>query len=346
MRNRGIAISFICLVLAACGGGGVEQRDTSHEGSENRNQSGEFALTIKWNGVLYGSPRVTPGGSETLWFGSGDELEISSSAPVTWNASLNGVSSSVKSITPLVWNSVLRHLTSTTVTITATAVADPAKSASVTLDFYGRPPFAKLGDSYTYAITSTLNDGSITDRVISLTVSDVTPDNNNFVFDEYNGTNQLTERSVHDIYGNTLSALSNVPGSVLCTYAPAETLLTYPMRLGQTYNATWTNTCGSGSRGYFENGALTGTPLRYELVTIPAGTFNALKVQRTQMITDSTDPNLAASPTKGFRIDETCWVDVNTGRNVKCMQTRTWSNAVPANYLTSRTVVLTSFTKH
>ena len=83
--------------------------------------------------------------------------------------------------------------------------------------------------------------------------------------------------------GQVLTTLNN-NNQVTCTYAPFGLGPTYPLTVGANWTNNYTETCGTNAAVSF---AETGTVLDLESITVPAGTFSALKLQNTLVYTDA-----------------------------------------------------------
>jgi hypothetical protein len=123
---------------------------------------------------------------------------------------------------------------------------------------------------YTQTVTAVAGDGTITEMQQNTT-------NNSTVV---NGTNYtpLTETETYDGTSGqetsyTYTAVSGEP--ITCTYDPRDGGPDFPLRVGQTWSISYTFACGSESPITYQQ---TGSVVDVESVTVPAGTFNALKL--------------------------------------------------------------------
>ncbi len=118
----------------------------------------------------------------------------------------------------------------------------------------------------------------------------------------------------------------------------------FPLSVGQTWNTSYTQTCAdNGFNGSCsivgQNTAVTytdkGSVVDVESVTVPAGTFNALKLQSTINFTNAAGTNITRNVTE--------WRDTNTGHVVKAISANTYSGTMPTTgYVVQRTVSLQS----
>jgi hypothetical protein len=121
-------------------------------------------------------------------------------------------------------------------------------------------------------------------------------------------------------------------GTGTCTYDPNGSGPPFPVSVGQTWQLQYTLSCnGSAPINYTQDG----TVVDAEPVTVPAGTFNALKFQSTLTWTDSEGTTRQNSVTN--------WRDIETLRSVKQLHTYTLSGTPPTgDYLVSSTQELQS----
>ena len=130
-----------------------------------------------------------------------------------------------------------------------------------------------------------------------------------------------------------LSGPITIDNSNLCTFTPNGGGVTFPTTVGATWNMTYSKKCGTNGtpQPFTNSGAVVGV----ESVTVPAGTFSALKILSTTTYSTSTGTNV---------IDNTStWRDVNTGRVVKTFDAYSYSGTLPASgYVTQETTVLQS----
>lgn len=120
--------------------------------------------------------------------------------------------------------------------------------------------------------------------------------------------------------------------SITCTYDPHGSGPDFPVKVGQTWNLDCTVTCGNNAPvSYTQNGVVSDV----ESVAVPAGIFNALKLQSTVTWTDA----------KGTTHTQTTsnWRDVATSISVKQSSTTTYAGTLPTNgYPVSRDIVMQS----
>jgi hypothetical protein len=114
-------------------------------------------------------------------------------------------------------------------------------------------------------------------------------------------------------------------GTGTCTYDPNGSGPPFPVSVGQTWQLQYTYSCNGGAPiSYTQNG----TVVDVESVTVPAGTFTALKFQSTITWTNAEGTTRQDSITN--------WRDIQTLRSVKREHTYTISGTPPAGtYLVS-----------
>jgi len=105
-----------------------------------------------------------------------------------------------------------------------------------------------------------------------------------------------------------------------CVFSPHGAGPTYPIVIGDTWSSSWTITCANNSPIAYTQ---TGSVVDVESVTVPTGTFTALKVQSTIVWTDANGTTHTESLST--------WRDVNTGHSVEERISISYSGTTPAN---------------
>ncbi|MCD9230274.1 hypothetical protein LPV64_15525, partial [Ralstonia pseudosolanacearum] len=148
------------------------------------------------------------------------------------------------------------------------------------------------------------------------------------------------ERYSSDADGNRLTRTYLNNGNV-CTYAPKRDMLNFPLSVGKTWTTTWQYSCAAG---YREFATLNAAVEALEVLAIPAGTFNALRIHYALAITNSNDSQLPGGSTgsAAYNQDYRCWWDVDGGRIVKCDFTYTYPAGAPSNFTKTFSQVATS----
>lgn len=190
-----------------------------------------------------------------------------------------------------------------------------ANDSTQTQISFKQPP---VGTTLTFARQVTDNSNNITNLTFSKTINAVNSDGSftstvsgqlsNIIVNGSIAVSNIIE--LQDNTGNLLTetVTSSNPSSLI-TYSPKMTIYPYPLYVGKTWNSNWTvsSTSSAGSSVVLTNGVVVGT----ESITVPAGTFNTIKVQYTTVTT----PDLGGSITTNAR---TCWLATDTSYEVKC----------------------------
>jgi len=178
---------------------------------------------------------------------------------------------------------------------------------------------------YTQTVLAVAPDGTITEMQQSTT------DGSTIV----NGTNYtpLTETEIYDgVSGQETSYTYAAASGELtsCIYDPRDGGPDFPLRVGQTWSIHYTFACGSQSPVTYEQ---TGTVVDVESVTVPAGTFDALKLQSTVTWTNLEGTSRTQTVTN--------WRDIATSHSVKEEISIVVSGTLPTTgYPVSREIVL------
>jgi hypothetical protein len=131
---------------------------------------------------------------------------------------------------------------------------------------------------YTQTVMAVAEDGTITEMQQSTTGGSDIVDGTNYT--------PLTETETYDgSSGQETSYTYTAAGgdAVTCTYDPRDGGPEFPLRVGQTWTIDYTFACGSESPVTYEQN---GSVVDVESVTVPGGTFTALKLQSTVTWTD------------------------------------------------------------
>jgi hypothetical protein len=178
---------------------------------------------------------------------------------------------------------------------------------------------------YTQTVIAVAADGTITEMQQSTSNDEVI----------VNGTNYtpLTETETYDgSSGQETSYTYTTAGGepTTCTYDPRDGGPDFPLRVGQTWSISYTFACGSNSPVTYEQ---TGSVVDVESVTVPAGTFNALKLQSTVSWTNLQGTTRTQTITN--------WRDIATSHSVKEDVTIAVSGTLPTTgYPVSREILL------
>jgi hypothetical protein len=331
MKLKLIAIACLTATLTACGGGGGSSAAVP---SQTTPTTG-FSLSAKINGVAVANFTVNAGEAKVLGLTTGQEVEITASAPtVLISKSFGLATADVRSETPTVFRAMLTSTDHTTAKLVFALPADPTKVATVTLTIRGSNPNfnavrPKVGDAFTYAENDKRLDGvpvAFPDSTHLVTSVDATTGawNEQYV----NAPNVVMSNVNFNAQGNRVGyqATSADPnGCKDARFEPEEKLLVFPLAVNGSYSGTWTTRC-LPSDSQIET--LTASVKAYEQVTTRGGVFNALRIEQVTKVTNSTDVRL---PGRGYEQTVTVWFDPILGRNVKYSGVRTYPGGAPTD---------------
>ncbi|MBI1890296.1 MAG: hypothetical protein HYS18_06615 [Burkholderiales bacterium] len=170
------------------------------------------------------------------------------------------------------------------------------------------------GDAYTFNYTFTPTSQTVGNYIFTRYYQTAGSDGSATFTQTFTDTFNSNSTS-YDSYGGTTSSSSNATNNSIagtCTYLPGLRGVSTPYYVGKSWNNSSTATC-SGATYSFAN---KGTIEAVESVTVPAGTFTALR----EVFTITSVPLNTSNPTTTTTA-YTCWRDVNLGRTVKC----TWT---------------------
>jgi hypothetical protein len=215
-------------------------------------------------------------------------------------------------------------------------------SSGSTMSYDFVPP--ALNATRSYAETIIDNSNNVINVGFDVTATAVNPDGSYAELTEdpsqntviVNGTNYaiVTQAGEFNSSGQETSLSYTAPdGSlVMCSYEPHGDGPNFPIAVGAAWTLTYDYACGPQTAvSYSQNG----TVVDLESVSVPGGTFSALKLQSTVSWTDQ----LGASRTQSI----TNWRDVVTMVSVKQQITIAYSGTLPANgYPVSRQILLQS----
>ncbi len=202
----------------------------------------------------------------------------------------------------------------------------------------------KAGDTRLYSETIVDDANNTIDRSLSEAVTAVNPDGSYVVQEEdpnhqtiiVNGYNYSipNETLQLDPTGHvTAYSLVNAKGiSVDCSDTPHASGPEFPLSVGMTWSLNYTLACSTGvSVSYTQQGMV----IDVESVTVPAGTYSALKLQSTLVWTDGNGTTHTQSITN--------WRDTVTSISVKEIVTTAYSGTLPTTgYPVSNTIILQS----
>jgi hypothetical protein len=354
MKLKYIPIAFLSAALVACGGGGGGGGGSNAVVPPAQANSA-FVLSAKINGNAVPNFSVSAGEGKVLGMTTGEEVELTASAPYTLvKRSFGKATADVRSDTSTTFRAGVNSVENTTASLVFAMNSDPTKVATVTLTIRGTSPdfnavIPAVGDAFTYAESDKTLDGvtvpfpDITRVVTSLNASGTAGWNEDYVDAQRNLV--LTKVNLN-AQGNRTSyqATENDPkGCKDARYEPSEQLLVFPLQVNTPYSGTWVARCLPND-SQTEN--LTASVLAYEKVTTRGGVFNALKISQVTRVTNSTDQRL---PARGYEQTVTVWFDPILGRNVKYNGVRTYPGGEPADktaFLTNTDIELIKTVKN
>jgi len=194
------------------------------------------------------------------------------------------------------------------------------------------PPQA--GSQRTYNQTIIDNSNNTINETIRHTTNTVNSDGSYVVLQDdpssnsyiVNGTNYsiVTETFTQNKFGQEISYVYTPSGGsqTTCTLSPHGGGPDYPIAVGETWSLTYTLTCGSSAPiSYSQTGNVVGV----ESVTVPAGTYSAVKLQTTTIWTGLSGTT--------YTNTETNWREANTGISIKrtISHSYTYSGTPPTN---------------
>lgn len=345
------------LVIAGCGGGGGGDDDLGDPTVAAPDQTPpapdpSFNLTATVAGKSVASFKVANGESGTLNVNSGDEAVLMSSAGVLWTVQSSDPAVSytqVKDPTDTVLDYKLSSAQGGQIVLWASSKIDEKVIATVTIVVAPQqytPKEAVLGAISTYALSDTYVDSTTQQSTYSRETTVVNPDGS-YTSDSKNSSNVVTDTYTANADGNRLSRTyvsgSGIVVGNLCTYTPSREYLNFPMYVGKSWASTWEYAC---TAGYHETANLNATVLNAEQVTVPAGTFDALRVRLATTLTNSNDGNLAngsiGTGQATYQIVTIGWYAPTIGQYVKYERTYTYVGMRPNSYISTEVETLQS----
>lgn len=178
---------------------------------------------------------------------------------------------------------------------------------------------------YEETVASVASDGSYTLSQVDPSGASVTVNGLLYRFDP-----RVTS---FDASGHEMAIeITRPTGVVDCTLATQAGGHVVPWYVGQAWTQSLTESCSPGASIAY---ALVGQVTSYESVTVPAGTFMALKVVSTQTWTDPTGQTVVETITH--------WADpAHSLFTLKTIYSLARSGTVPAHYTVSETIELAS----
>jgi hypothetical protein len=330
MKAKIIAIACLPLALVACGGGG------GGGGTTAATTPSALVLTAKVNGATVASFTVAAGETKVLGISNGQEVEIDASQPaVLLNKSFGAAqanetvntSTQYKATVSSVNHTIGKLVFSSTTSPTPATVTLAIRGSSTTFDAV--PP--KVGDAFTYSENDVRLDNTpvkFDDLTHAVTVL---KSDGGWTEEFRSPSNSVVQVVQFTVNGNRTSYHDNTAttangGCIDAGFNPEERLLAFPLtENGNGWTGQWTTSCGSNSQVE----TFVATPKGFETITTAAGVFNALRIETTTTVTNSTDVGLKAVG-GGYQQTVTEWFDPVLGRNIRYQGARTYPGGNPS----------------
>jgi len=201
-----------------------------------------------------------------------------------------------------------------------------------------------VGFERNYRETSVDNDNNTITQTYSLAVTAVNSDGSYVVLQEdTTGSTPVVNGTTYSIPTETIevnnesqdtayTALESDGTVESCTYNPHGPGPGYPLAVATTWTLQYSLTCGTAAPIQYTQD---GNVLDVESVTVPAGTYTAIKLQSTETWTDADGTTITQTTTN--------WRDIDTLFSVQQNITRVYSGTLPTTgYTVSETIELTS----
>jgi len=310
------------LIASGCGGGGsaAPVAGTPGPAPAPAPTPPVFTLSATVGGTAVSGFSISNGATGILSVQTGQPLVIASSGDVDWSSTLNGTDLVAGPTSATVWNGTFGTVAPRTVTLTATARSDSTKTASVTINVAAgasySPGTPTVGASATYNVADLLLDGETLLSSYTDTTTLLNPDGSYEISRSRGGP---VSRIMSFTAAGHRTKQHFPPLGVTCTYTPPRVYIDFPLHFGKRWTSAWEYACDNGGR---ERAALSGQVVALERITVPAGTFDAIKVVVRIDLTEATDPSLVNGE---YRLDSTCWYGTSPVRFLGCDDTYTYT---------------------
>lgn len=320
----GVAVAATS-ILAACGGSSGE--DTP-----------DFEVTVKVDGVADSSNPLTDGESTTINVDSGATLVFDSEIETRWTPTATNSTYDVNTFSFNAKSLTVNSNGGGTLSIVFSDKEDAARNATLTVVVAAKQ-FARVpivdGEIQEWTMTYVRRDDLKTidhNRTRAVTNND---GSYGLQFAFLNFSDSYTSRTDYDAQDRTLGTRGLV-GIHTCSYSTPVAWYNYPMQVGATWSGEAERTCDGET---LNKQAYVRTVEAFERVTVPAGTFDAVRVKSVVNFTVYTDPSI---PGGQYTYTRTCWWAVDIGRHVKCIGEYDYPDGTPDYYTRSSTEILTS----
>jgi hypothetical protein len=357
MKLKFIPIAFLGAALVACGGGG------GGGGSSGGTAAQTLQVTAKVNGVVAAGYPTTAASAPTVTLSSGQELEITSSIQAAIVPTLNGAVAAERTRSATTYKAVLAANADTNATVLFTTPTAPPQSTTIPVTVKAAtfaPVVPKVGDSFVYGESDVLLNknpftvGNVTQRVTSVNADGswletyLDTANASIGVATYNSQGNRTSFRNDASNAQTCNRPTGRAGDKLAKYTPEEKLLAFPLTVGSTFVGTWKATCGTDAAVVdSQDESINARVVGYESVTTPAGVFNALRIDETTTVSNSTN---AGFPGGGYTQTVSVWFDPVLGRNIKFSGVRKYLGTPTAEQsallVETTNIVLVSYVKN
>lgn len=296
----GLAAAVLMLGMAACGGG---------------SDAPALAVNVSVDGVADGANPLTAGESATITVPSGATLAFASEGETRWDPVASDSSYVVNSFSYTAKSMTVTSNAGGTVTVTFVNKADESQKAALSISVapkeFGRMPpiageIARWKSTFTFRGAGPESSDYLT-RSLLLDNGGHGEDTASAEFPD-----DFYIRSLYDEQDAYLGWQSITNPSSACLYDVPVVYFSYPLHVGKTWAGEHTRTCNSGATFHMSD---VRTAEAYERVTVPAGSFDTIRVHAELTYTNVADPNL---PDNSYTVTSTCWWAVDLGRKVKC----------------------------
>lgn len=322
-------------MLAACGGGGGDDGD----------QGPEFQVTVQVDGKSDASNPLIDGESTTIRVASGATLVFNSEVATSWTQAATATVYDVKASSA--------HSKSLTVSsngggaLDIVFVDEKEPSRKGTLQVVVAPrEFARVPvvDGEVMEMWGEYNLRGV-EPISAGTRTTVKIDGTDGPYREALQAFDATTGWISEVYGydgfdgsDRYYRTDYVDGRK-CQYSVPVAYVSYPMYVGKTWSGETESSCA----GKVNNKQTYSRVVEaFESVTVPAGTFDALRIKSVLSFTNSSNPRI---PGGAFSSVRTCWWAVDIGREVKCEATFTYPAGTEDGVTESWTNVLRSHTR-
>lgn len=313
------------LLAAGCGGGG---------GGDGSVMVQPFLVLAEVDGAPFGTALV-PGLQLTENLEGGDRVVLRASpAGVQWIVSVDGNTIAADASSDSAqWSATIQSPKGGVVDITVRSSADPSQQATLKL-LVSPQRYARLdwraGEAATWRDTLTRDDGSSSATTLRRATTTLAADGRHDVTATDTTSGALVDTVTADADDNRLARRDAASGDT-CSDTPARALLQFPLVYGRQWTSTWTTDCSGG--GHVEADAATVVE-DAERISVPAGSFDTLRVRSTIAYSHSNDRNLLGGLIGQARYGEvrTCWWSTQLRRPVRCDVATTYVGGVPGSY--------------